>query len=186
MLPIPSPATRLQHKKSLVGREENGAPGEIRTPDLLLRRQSLYPSELRAHSPQFTWGVSKHQLSGVQSVRYSCSGLEHRETQWRTSKKRSTGQHPTYAICPVERAAVISRGEITTARSRENLYPRPTSESLTNGLVRRRHRHGRHDHHRDLRHGLRGRAHRRQRVRSWDGLRSRSGFVRPPAIRSTR
>src|ERR1700730_11777632 len=29
---------------------ESGAPGEIRTPDLLLRRQSLYPTELRAHS----------------------------------------------------------------------------------------------------------------------------------------
>ena len=28
---------------------ESGAPGEIRTPDLLLRRQSLYPAELRAH-----------------------------------------------------------------------------------------------------------------------------------------
>jgi hypothetical protein len=28
--------------------EEPGAPGEIRTPDLLLRRQSLYPAELRA------------------------------------------------------------------------------------------------------------------------------------------
>ena len=27
---------------------KNGAPGEIRTPDLLLRRQSLYPPELRA------------------------------------------------------------------------------------------------------------------------------------------
>ena len=27
---------------------KNGAPGEIRTPDLLLRRQSLYPAELRA------------------------------------------------------------------------------------------------------------------------------------------
>src|SRR6185312_14884306 len=27
---------------------KSGAPGEIRTPDLLLRRQSLYPSELRA------------------------------------------------------------------------------------------------------------------------------------------
>ena len=26
-----------------------GAPGEIRTPDLLLRRQPLYPAELRAH-----------------------------------------------------------------------------------------------------------------------------------------
>jgi hypothetical protein len=29
---------------------KSGAPGEIRTPDLLLRRQSLYPSELRAHN----------------------------------------------------------------------------------------------------------------------------------------
>src|SRR5579862_5421609 len=28
---------------------ENGAPGEIRTPDPLLRRQMLYPAELRAH-----------------------------------------------------------------------------------------------------------------------------------------
>ena len=34
----------------------NGAPGEIRTPDLLLRRQPLYPAELRAHARwiQFT------------------------------------------------------------------------------------------------------------------------------------
>src|SRR3954447_3215747 len=29
-----------------------GAPGEIRTPDLTLRRRSLYPAELRAHSYQ--------------------------------------------------------------------------------------------------------------------------------------
>jgi hypothetical protein len=28
--------------------EKNGAPGGIRTPDPLLRRQMLYPSELRA------------------------------------------------------------------------------------------------------------------------------------------
>ena len=27
-----------------------GAPGEIRTPDLLLRRQPLYPAELRAQT----------------------------------------------------------------------------------------------------------------------------------------
>ena len=33
----------------------SGAPGEIRTPDLLLRRQPLYPAELRAHGCiQFT------------------------------------------------------------------------------------------------------------------------------------
>jgi integrase len=32
----------------LKGMKKSGAPGEIRTPDLLLRRQSLYPAELRA------------------------------------------------------------------------------------------------------------------------------------------
>ena len=30
--------------------EKSGAPWVIRTPDLLLRRQTLYPAELRAHS----------------------------------------------------------------------------------------------------------------------------------------
>ena len=30
--------------------ELGGTPGEIRTPDPLLRRQVLYPAELRAHS----------------------------------------------------------------------------------------------------------------------------------------
>ena len=29
---------------------KDGAPGEIRTPDLMLRRHSLYPAELRARS----------------------------------------------------------------------------------------------------------------------------------------
>ena len=29
--------------------EESGAPGEIRTPDPLVRSQILYPTELRAH-----------------------------------------------------------------------------------------------------------------------------------------
>jgi hypothetical protein len=28
----------------------NGAPGEIRTPDLLVRSQTLYPTELRARN----------------------------------------------------------------------------------------------------------------------------------------
>ena len=30
------------------GPRENGAPGEIRTPGLLVRSQALYPTELRA------------------------------------------------------------------------------------------------------------------------------------------
>ena len=33
-----------------VNGEGYGAPGEIRTPDLLLRRQPLYPAELRART----------------------------------------------------------------------------------------------------------------------------------------
>src|SRR5437667_1767503 len=44
------------------GREElkgkclqTGAPGEIRTPDLLLRRQSLYPAELRARTDKLVY-----------------------------------------------------------------------------------------------------------------------------------
>ena len=32
-----------------------GAPGEIRTPDLLLRRQSLYPAELRARTDKLVY-----------------------------------------------------------------------------------------------------------------------------------
>ena len=41
---------------------KSGAPGEIRTPDLLLRRQSLYPTELRARCIQSTWQSVGHQL----------------------------------------------------------------------------------------------------------------------------
>jgi hypothetical protein len=35
------------------GGKKNGAPGEIRTPDPLLRRQLLYPAELRARKVQY-------------------------------------------------------------------------------------------------------------------------------------
>src|ERR1044072_6517966 len=46
-------ATRpaFRHESSLRAANwwDFGAPGEIRTPDLLLRRQPLYPAELRAH-----------------------------------------------------------------------------------------------------------------------------------------
>ena len=40
------PAARV--RESMPGR--SGAPGEIRTPDLLIRSQPLYPTELRAHA----------------------------------------------------------------------------------------------------------------------------------------
>jgi hypothetical protein len=44
-------------------REGSGAPGEIRTPDLLLRRQSLYPAELRARTVDDTTGIASTQVS---------------------------------------------------------------------------------------------------------------------------
>src|SRR5579883_1108125 len=41
----------IQRRHSLSrGGQISGAPGEIRTPDLMLRRHSLYPAELRARS----------------------------------------------------------------------------------------------------------------------------------------
>ena len=47
----PRPATVNESVSESGGKLlKSGAPGEIRTPDLLLRRQSLYPTELRAHS----------------------------------------------------------------------------------------------------------------------------------------
>ena len=53
--PIPQTASMHTLKNRCIGspvyreRKKNGAPGEVRTHDLQLRRLSLYPSELRAH-----------------------------------------------------------------------------------------------------------------------------------------
>jgi thymidylate synthase ThyX len=40
--------TDVSRAEAIAFKEKTGAPGEIRTPDLLLRRQSLHPAELRA------------------------------------------------------------------------------------------------------------------------------------------
>jgi hypothetical protein len=49
-----------------------GAPGEIRTPDLQLRRLPLYPAELRARSLQFTSRVRHHQMQTSVDLPGSC------------------------------------------------------------------------------------------------------------------
>ena len=50
------PAFRVVHfeplRQQIIQKKGNGAPGEIRTPDPLLRRQTLYPTELRARRAQ--------------------------------------------------------------------------------------------------------------------------------------
>ena len=40
-----------------------GVPGGIRTPDLLVRSQSLYPAELQAHSQQYLFYHVLHEKS---------------------------------------------------------------------------------------------------------------------------
>ena len=47
----------------------NGAPGEIRTPDLTLRRRSLYPAELRARSLRIPHFRVSGPLRGLQANR---------------------------------------------------------------------------------------------------------------------
>src|ERR1700722_20338655 len=58
--------------KEEMGREKakrkSGAPGEIRTPDLLLRRQSLYPSELRAHATRVVYTGGSRGFNAARSM----------------------------------------------------------------------------------------------------------------------
>ena len=53
-----------------------GAPGEIRTPDLLLRRQSLYPAELRARFFNYTVAI-RFLAATVFSARCSLLGTRY-------------------------------------------------------------------------------------------------------------
>jgi hypothetical protein len=47
---------------------ENGAPGEVRTPDLLVRSQTLYPAELRARNKEILPHARAHHLRVGTSV----------------------------------------------------------------------------------------------------------------------
>ena len=60
---------------TLIGRSWNGAPGAIRTPDLLVRSQLLYPAELRAHIEPSEWSSLRLQFlkdSGFQRPNQLC------------------------------------------------------------------------------------------------------------------
>jgi hypothetical protein len=51
-------ASSGRHRPTVLNSQNDGAPGEIRTPDLLVRSQALYPTELRARIEQIisnTW-----------------------------------------------------------------------------------------------------------------------------------
>ena len=48
---------------------ENGVPEPIRTADIFLRREALYPAELRGHQaqlyPEFSWLTYKNFLNNI-------------------------------------------------------------------------------------------------------------------------
>jgi hypothetical protein len=58
---LPKKDNRYRDMQQLI--EINGAPGETRTPDPLVRSQVLYPAELRAHSNGGERGI--RTLDGV-------------------------------------------------------------------------------------------------------------------------
>ena len=49
MMPGKHQAIEIEKKKRVFFMKKDGAPGRIRTPNLLIRSQILYPVELRAH-----------------------------------------------------------------------------------------------------------------------------------------
>lgn len=70
--------------RNLILLKNSGAPGEIRTPDHLVRSQILYPAELRAqdpHYPRYNPGrQSALQLNGSASL--SCNVQSRRPGDW--------------------------------------------------------------------------------------------------------
>jgi hypothetical protein len=59
----------------------SGAPGETRTPDLLVRSQPLYPTELRARTTAIIAGV-RNRISALSQREH---GVDPRDAPWRRS-----------------------------------------------------------------------------------------------------
>ena len=74
----------------------SGAPGEIRTPDLLLRRQSLYPAELRARFFNYTVAI-RFPAATVFSARYALLGTRY---LFFLRMRQLLARHRSFAITP--------------------------------------------------------------------------------------
>jgi hypothetical protein len=69
-----------------------GAPGEIRTHDLLLRRQTLYPAELRAHVSTF------YRKRPTRCLHESCPTPDEPEGAVRFQRQMSLKEEVTDAV----------------------------------------------------------------------------------------
>ena|SRR6266404_2683669 len=90
----------------------NGAPGEIRTPDLQLRRLPLYPAELRARSLQSTSGFQPHQMLDRQLSRFRRD-----PSQGRAGLPAAAATAATAALAPTTSAATTAPGTALRLRT---------------------------------------------------------------------
>ena len=159
-------------QKSLKQKGNAGAPGEIRTPDLLLRRQSLYPTELRAHCNKFTpeFCAARTSPHPWRCREYSGEGLTYRRRKHanESDERVRLDEQNSHILkrCHHHPAAAI----IAAPRGLRLPITRGALARITSGSCRLRHHHGRRDHDRRRRH--------HRRARPWDGPRSRSTYVR--------
>ena len=116
------PSARTGHQRRIDrncrGRIVNGAPGEIRTPDLMLRRHPLYPAELRARA----FRILRHQaaIRPVQQLpRLECVPVLYGSTRPRPVPPPRTTLELTFHIEPHRRcpSTFVPQGPISLQNS---------------------------------------------------------------------
>src|ERR1700674_4329401 len=97
---------------------KSGAPGEIRTPGLLVRSQTLYPAELRAHFVSWCVTTAYSRFSFLFNRDFLSIRIERRKTPG--LKTRATALvRPTAGCCspPLQRRGFL-RGHPPSSNSR--------------------------------------------------------------------
>jgi hypothetical protein len=96
--------------------QRDGAPGEIRTPDLLVRSQTLYPTELRARN---AWHVYQGDDDFSKSLKnQDLLSLEDYRNGGEQIACRSRGAHPTIPFAGFEESPARDGGRWAFARGR--------------------------------------------------------------------
>ena len=95
----------------------NGAPGEIRTPDNLLRRQMLYPTELQAPNNGIPLRSPRTYLSRLKFLLFRAFILEPRTKNLK--QKRWSGQRDLNPRPPAPKAGALPSCAIPRIRDKD-------------------------------------------------------------------
>ena len=101
------PPGRQKNKKALRGVPEgrisaNGDPGESRTLDLLLRRQSLYPTELRSHVRHPEYAKEGHMSTSAEP-----QGKNHHQVSFSQCPPRADCPHRCFSFQSVDNSGSV-------------------------------------------------------------------------------